>query len=323
MKRLLSLFALQVIVILSVKAQPVSDYSYKLDNGITVKTEHSWGHVWIQQDYAELKPGDQSPLSVSTRILGALTAGSSFKLMHAGKEVKVQGVTPGTYDLKLTYKLSGKPGTLSFVVGNVVIKPKNKTTVNVTIYEYQINIAESKGTLNGLVSFDSKVNRFKGNTDQTNNPGIPTFFVKGKHDKALVPDESATKTSGKIKPGTYDLLISIGISGQTQKVWLENFTMKPDVNYQISTNLNAGVISYSGGNKDIKNMRLYPAGTAAKQTGPPAPVRNLEVGSYDNITSLNACPPGSYDVLLANGNGTKFEWRKNLVVTTGSRTEVK
>ena len=323
MKRLLSLFALQVIVILSIQAQPVSDYSYKLDNGITVKTEHSWGHVWIQQDYAALKPGDQTPLTVSTRILGDLTAGSSFKLMRDGKEVKVQGVAPGTYDLKLSYKLSGKPGTLSFVVGNVVIKPKNETTVNVTIYDYQISIAETKGTLNGLASFNSEVNRFKGNTDQTNNSGIPTFYAKSKHDKALVPDESATKTSGKIKPGIYDLLISIGISGQTQKVWLENFTMKPDVNYLISTNLNGGVISYSGGNKDIKNMRLYPAGTAAKQTGPPAPIKNLELGSYDNITSVNACPPGSYDVLLANSNGTKCEWRKNLVVKTGSRTEVK
>ena len=243
--------------------------------------------------------------------------------MHDGKEVKVQGVAPGTYDLKLAYKLSGKPGTLSFVVGNVVIKPKNETTVNVTIYDYQINIAESKGTLKGLASFDSKVNRFKGNIDQSNNEGIPTFFAKDKHDKALVPDESATKTSGKIKPGTYDLLISIGISGLTQKVWLENFTMKPDVNYQLSINLNGGIISYSGGNKDIKNLRLYPAGTAAKQTGTPAPIKNLELGSYVNITSMNACAPGTYDVLLAFGNGNKYEWRKNIVVKTGSRTEVK
>ena len=32
MKRLLSLFTLLVIVFLSVQAQPVSEYSYKLDN---------------------------------------------------------------------------------------------------------------------------------------------------------------------------------------------------------------------------------------------------------------------------------------------------
>jgi hypothetical protein len=38
---------------------------------------------------------------------------------------------------------------------------------------------------------------------------------------------------------------------------------------------------------------------------------------------MNACPPAAYDVLLSNGNGTKYEWRKNLVVKTGSRTDVK
>jgi hypothetical protein len=204
-----------------------------------------------------------------------------------------------------------------------VIKPKTKTTVNITIYDYQISISEAPASLKGLSSFDSKINRFKGNTDQTNNVGIPAFFAKGQHDKAIPVNESTTKTTGKIKPGTYDLLISIGVSGQIQKVWLENFTMKPDISYSISTNLNGGLISYSGGNKDVKGMCLYPAGTAATQTGTPAPAKNIEVGNYDNISSLNACAPGAYDVLLVFSKGNKYEWRKNLVVKTGVRTEVK
>jgi hypothetical protein len=323
MKKLFSFLAFQAIVILSLHAQPVTDYTYKLDNGVTVKTEHCWNQVWIQQDYAPLKAGDQSPLSVSTRILGDLTSGSSFKLLRAGKEVKMQGAAPGTYDLKLVFKLSGKPGILSFIVGNVVIKPQTKTTLTVTIYDYQVSIAESPGTLKGLSLYDLKINKFRGNTEQSSNMGIPSFYPKGKHDKPIKPDESTNNTSGKIKPGTYDLLISIGISGQAQKVWLENFTLKPDVNYKIGANLNGGVIVYTGGNKEVKNLRLYPAGTAAKQTGTPAPIKNLELGSYDNLTQTNACPPGAYDVLLTFGNGSKYEWRKNLVVKTGSRTEVK
>jgi len=323
MKKLLSFLVLQALVIISIYAQPVTDYIYKLDNGITVKTERCWNQVWVQQAYTDMKAGDQSPLSVSTRTLGDLTSGSSFKLLKAGKEVKMQGAAPGTYDLKLLFKLSGKPGTLSFVVSNVVIKPKTKTTVNITIYDYQISIAESPASVKGLSSYDSKVNRFKGNTDQTNNVGVPAFFTKGQHDKALTPDEATTKTTGKIKPGTYDILISIGVSGQIQKVWLENFTMKADINYVISTNLNGGVIVYAGGNKDVKNMLLYPSGTSAKQTGAATPIKNLELGKYDNVTSLNACAPGSYDILLAYGNGSKYEWKKNLVVKTGSRTEVR
>jgi hypothetical protein len=323
MKKLISFLAFQAIVILSLHAQPVTDFTYKLDNGITVKTEHCWNQVWVQQDYASLKTGDQSPLSVSTRILGDLTSGSSFKLLRAGKEVKMQGAAPGTYDLKLVFKLSGKPGSLSFIVGNVVIKPQTKTTLTITIYDYQVSIAESPGSLKGLSLYDLKINKFRGNTEQSSNMGIPSFFPKGKHDKPISPDEKTNNTSGKIKPGTYDLLISIGISGQAQKVWLENFTLKPDVNYMITTNLNGGVIVYTGGNKEVKNIHLYPAGTAAKQTGTPAPIKNLELGSYDNLTLTNACPPGAYDVLLTFGNGSKYEWRKNLVVKTGARTEVK
>ena len=323
MKKLIFLFALQAFVILPLLAQPVSEYTYKLDNGITVKTEHCWNQVWVQQDYSALKADDKTPLTVITRILGDLNSGSSFKLLRSGKEVKMLGATPGTYDLKLTFKLSGKPGTLSFVVGNVLIKPQTKTNVTITLYDYQISIAESPGTLKGLSLYDLKIIKFKGNTEQSSNMGIPSFFAKGKHDKPIPPDESTNNTSGKIKPGTYDVLLSIGISGQAQKVWLENFTMKPDVNYMITANLNGGVIIYTGGNKQVKNMHLYPAGTAAKQTGTPAPIKNLELGSYDNLTLTNACPPGAYDVLLTFGNGVKYEWRKNLVVKTGSRTEVK
>jgi len=323
MKKLISFLVLQTLVIISMYAQPVTDYIYKLDNGITVKSERCWNQVWVQQAYTDLKAGEQSPLSVSTRTLGDLTSGSSFKLLRAGKEIKMQGAAPGTYDLKLSFKLSGKPGTLSFVVGNVVIKPKTKTTVSITLYDYQISIAESPASAKGLSSFDSKVNRYKGITEQANNAGIPMFFAKGQHDKSITPDEATTKTSGKIKAGTYDILISIGVSGQIQKVWLENFTMKPDINYMISTNLNGGVIVYTGGNKDVKNILLYPSGTSAKQTGAAAPIKNLELGKYDNVTSMNACAPGSYDILLAYGNGSKYEWKKNLVVKTGFRTEIK
>jgi hypothetical protein len=323
MKKLFYFLVLQTLAILTIHSQPVSEYTYKLDNGISVKTEHCWNQVWVQQDYAALQAADKAPLSVSIRTLGDLTSGSSFKLLRTGKEVKTQGAAPGTYDMKLSFKLSGKPGTLSFIVGNVVIKPKTKTTVTITIYDYQIAIAESPASNKGLASFETIVNRFKGNTDQSNNTGIPSFYAKGQHDKAIPPDEASKKTEGKIKPGTYDVLVSILISGVTQKVWLENFTMKPDIKYAISTNLNGGVISYSGGNKDVKNIRLYPSGTAARQTGTPAPIKNIELGSYDNTVLVNACPPGAYDVLLSMKNDTKFEWRKNLIVKTGSRTEVK
>jgi hypothetical protein len=324
MKNTILVLFLQTVVLLTIQAQPVTNYTYKLTNGITVKTERCWNQVWVQQSYAAMNKDDKtSPLTVNIRALGDLISGSEFKLQSGGKEVKMQGAAPGTYDLLLNFKLSGKPGTLSFVVGNIEIKPKTRTTVSVTLYDYQILIEEKQVSLNGLAQYESLVNRCKSHTVQDIYFGIPTFYEKGKHDKAISPDKSDGNTKGKIKPGTYDMLISIGISSQTHKVWLENFQLKADMSYKVSVNLNAGGIVYTGGNSDVKAMLLYPAGTAGKQTGKPEPIKNLETISYENVTVANCCSPGTYDVLLRFSKDSKYEWRKNVAITTGVRTEVK
>jgi hypothetical protein len=323
MKKLFFLFFILSLPILSLQGQNVSNYIYLLDNGINVKTGHSWSHVWEQQTYEAIKAGDQStPLAVNTRTLGNLISSSSYKLLSAGKEVKMQGIAPGTYDLKLTFKLSGKPGTLSFVVGNIVIKPKTKTSLSVTLFDTQVTITETPGTLKGLSAYESNVSSFNGNVEQITYKGVFSFYAKGKRDTKITPDEATSETKGKIKSGTYDILITISISGQKHEVWLENFVMKPDVGYKIGTNLNGGVITYTGGNKEVKSMGLYPAGTAAQQTAKPAPDKTREIIGYENIKSTNACPPGSYDVLL-NFGSAKYEWRKSIVVQTGVRAEVK
>jgi hypothetical protein len=323
MKKTISILAFLAMLRLSPEAQPVTEYSYKLDNGIIVKSERCWNQVWVQQLYAPITANDKMPLSVNIRTLGDLISGSSFKLLSAGKEVKMQGAAPGTYNLKLTFKLSGNPGTLGFIVNNIIIKAKTKTSVTITLYDYQLKIAESPASLKGLSFYETQIDKCKTHTTQDLYLGIPTFYAKGKHDKPIPADELITKTSGRIKAGTYDLLISIGISGQTHKVWLENFLMKPDINYKITTNLNAGGIAYAGGNKDVETMLLYPAGTAAKQTGTPAPNKSLEIISYNNMKLANCCSPGTYDVLLSLKNSSKYEWRKNIVIMTGTQTDVK
>jgi len=323
MKKIFLSGVIQAFFVFLIQAQPVTDYTYKLDNGITIKTERCWNQVWVQQSYAPIAAGDQTALSVSMRTLGDLISGSSFKLLNKGKEIAMKGAAPGTYDLKMIFKLSGKPGTLSFVISNIVIKPKTKTTVSATLYDYQLLIDEVPVSLNGLASFETFVNRCKANTIQDIYFGIPAFYPKGNHEKTIAPDESNSKTKGKIKAGTYDVLISISISNQTHRIWLENFQFKPDISYKISTNLNAGGVMYTGINKDVKALHLYPAGTAAKQTGTPAPIKNLETIYYENVSIAHCCSPGTYDVLLNIGNGSKYEWRKNIAVATGVKTDVK
>ena len=322
MKKSFSIPVLLFILVLSIQAQPVSDYLYKLDNGITVKNEHTWSQVWVQQSFAPLAAADQTPLAVIVRALGDLISGSSYILMSKGKEVKMKGAVEGTYDLKMSFKLSGEPGTLSFVVGNVVIKPKTKTSISVTLYDYQIMIDESSSVSSTLSAFETAVQRCKISTVQDNLTGVPAFYTKD-HSKSIAPDELSGKTKGKIRIGTYDVLLTIGLSGQNHKVWLEDFQMKPGKNYKITANLNAGGIVYTGGNRDVIAMHLYPAGTASKQTGTPAPVKNLETISYKDVATLNCCTPGMFDVLLYMSKGNKYEWRKNIAITTGARTEVK
>jgi hypothetical protein len=322
MKKLFLIPSILAIMIFSLQSQPISDYIRKLDNGITVKSEHTWSQVWVQQNYTPIAAGDQTPLAVTVRALGDLISGSSYVLQSKGKEVKLKGVAPGAYDLKMTFKLSGEPGTLSFLVNNVLIKPKSKTNLSVTLYDYQImiNATASSGALS---TYETAVQRCKASLSQESLSGIPVFYVKGDHNKSIVPDENTGKIKGKIKPGTYDLLLTVTLSGQSHKIWLENFQMKAGTNYKITTNLNAGGIVYTGGNKQVKAMHLYPAGTSSSQKGTPGPVKNLETISYTDVAALNCCTPGTFDILLRYGNGDKYEWRKNIGVTTGSKTEVK
>ena len=323
MKKLFSFLVFQLIVVFSLHAQAVSDYTYKLDNGINIRMDHCWNQVWVQQSYSPLQKSDQAPFAINTRTLGDLITSSSYKLLAAGKEVKMQGVAPGTYDLRLSFKLSATPGTLTFLVKNIIIKPDTKTKLDVTLYDYQVNISEAKSAQSGLASFATVVNKCKSHSAQDTYTALPAFYLKENHEKAVAVEGAAGKTTGKIKPGTYDLLMNVSIADQKQKIWLENFTMKPDIQYTISTNLNAGGIAYAGVEKNVKSLLMYPAGTAGTQTGNPGPVKSVEAITYENVRLANCCSPGTYDVLINMKNGSKYEWRKNVAITTGVKTEIK
>jgi len=311
---------------LTVQAQKVSNYNYKLDNGIVVKMEKDWANVWVQQSQAAFKPGDdQRSVAVVMRSMGELLSSgtTSTKLLGAGKEVKMTDTPAGTYDMKVTAKLSGKPGTITFEINGVEVKSKMKTTVSVTIYDYQITIDEVAAPAKGLAAYESKVIKYKGNADVSPKCGILVFYSKGVRDKAITQDEKTTDQTGKIKPGTYDVQIGIDVCAQSQKIWLENFTMKPDVNYKITANLNAGEVTYAGVNRDVKKLHMYPAGTADRLQGVAKPDKASERIVFDPATAKYPCPPGSYDVLINIGPDKKYEWKKGIVVRTGARSDVK
>jgi hypothetical protein len=324
MKKFILVLMFCAAIVFTIQAQKVSNYTYKLDNGIKVKMEQCWSHVWVSQTFETMKASDQTPpLVINARTLGNLTSGSTFNLLNSGKEVKLQGIKPGTYSLKQTFKLSGKPGTITFDIEDVVIKPQTKTILSIVLYDYQIVMEDKPENHNGQATFLSKIDRYKGNAELNPTCGVMQFYEKGKHDKPVAPADGSAKKEGSIKPASYDALITLGSPGRMQRIWLENFVIKPDVRYSISTNLNAGVVEYLGGNKDVKAFHLYPAGTADKQKGNPAPDKNLEIMKCETKTMAGSCPPGTYDVLLNFNDGKKYEWRKNIAVTTGSRAQIK
>lgn len=325
MKKQFFLLSFSALMVITLEAQKISNYTYHLDNGIKIKMEQCWNQLWVSQSFEALKASDQTaPLVINARTLGNLTAGSTFKLFSSGKEIKLQGIKPGTYNLRQTFKLAGKPGTISFDIDNIVIKPQNKTILSIVLYDYQILIEEKPENHGGQAAYVSKVERYKGNTELNPTCGVMTFFEKGKHDKAVTPPAGSPPVkNGSVKAAVYDVLITLGVPGHLQKIWLENFSMKPDVSYAITTNLNAGVIEYLGGNKEVKAIHLYPAGVADKQKGSASPDKNLEIMKCENQTAASSCAPGTYDVLLNYNDGKKYEWRKNIAVTTGSRSQVK
>ncbi len=63
------------------------------------------------------------------------------------------GAKPGTYTVKVTFKLTGKPGSINFDIDNVVVKSQSKTMVSVVLYDYQIMIEETSGSLGRTFSF--------------------------------------------------------------------------------------------------------------------------------------------------------------------------
>ena len=323
MKKLIIVLLFQFLITIPLLSQTTSNFVYKLDNGIVVKMDRDWTHEWVQQRQDPVTGNEPTSVSVSVRTMGDLTLSSVTRLTSAGKDVKMKEAAPGTYDLKITSKLSGKPGIISFDAKGIVVKPKMKTTVTVTIYNYQINIQETPAADKGLASYEAMITRYKGSTEQETKWGTTTIYAKGAHDKSLKPNESTGDNKGKINPGTYDLLMTIESCGTSQKVWLENFAMKPDVNYKISANLNSGEVTYAGVLRDVKKLHMYPAGTADRQQGTAKPDKNLEIMCAEPAVAKFACPPGSYDVLLNIGNGSKYEWKKNIIVRTGMRSDVK
>ena len=73
MKRFIVLLLLFFVSGIILQSQKVSNYTYKLDNGISVKTEQGWNQVWVTQSFSALQATDPTPVALSIRTLGDLS----------------------------------------------------------------------------------------------------------------------------------------------------------------------------------------------------------------------------------------------------------
>ena len=150
------------------------------------------------------------------------------------------------------------------------------------------------------------------------------FIQKANTMLPSLPTRWLTSGPEKSNPEPIDMAITLGVSGHTQRIWLrENFIMKPDVSFTVTANLNAGIITYAGTDRDVKAMHLYPAGTTDRQQGKPAPDKNLELIKCDNSTLTADVLPDLMMYSSISGMASAMNGGKNIVVQTGMRTQVR
>ncbi|MRR09959.1 hypothetical protein EG831_07800 [bacterium] len=325
LKRAVVLVAVVAACAAAAGAQTVTNYSYKLDNGIKVVTERGWNWCRATQSFAnQERPGPTGSLTVAVSAVGDLIAGSEVKVLKAGAEVDPATLAPGSYDLRVACPLSSATkGTISFDVAGVAVKPGMDTRVAVSLHDVQVAVDEKPEQRKGLAYYETKTNRYQGNWEQNGNWSLPRFYAPGDHKAKIAPDEPGGDYYGKIKPGTYDICLDIFTRAGGHLIWLENLSLKPDAGHRIVTNLNAAEVAYTGGKFEVKMLHFYPAGTAAKTKGKPRTDKRTERFAIEGPDHVTPCPPGTYDVLVDFSYGLRYEWRTGVTLEVGRKAEIK
>lgn len=302
--------------------QEISNYSYQLLTGERVKMEKGWKEAAVSQVFDSLTGNKNSNFSIVIKTAPVIAGNTSFVVMQGEKARKESFLKSGNYTLRVVHQLNNKGGRISFDIYPLKIQDKMETHLLVNLSDYGISITRKGRPSGGMGYYQTGV--FAGG-QQNGVSTYPYFYAPGNHSVKINPFETMGDYYGKIKPGTYDLLtlIELNMTGFTHRLWLENFRINGDSSYVIQWNLGAAEIRYIGNNYEVKQLILYPQGTAKQKTGKIQRRKELEVLAIERPSSFTFCPPGTYDVLLDFGSGSKFEWRENVKCKAGERTEVR
>ncbi|PKN73419.1 MAG: hypothetical protein CVU52_07185 [Deltaproteobacteria bacterium HGW-Deltaproteobacteria-10] len=318
-------------------AQTVANYSYKLDNGVVVKTERGWNYVKVSESFIKQKNHQETgALTVKVRATGNLISTSEVTVLQNGVAFNPGSLAPGNYDLNVTCRLSSaNKGNITFEVRGISIKSVMEndakgistkyimdTSVDITVHDVQIVIEEKAVARKGLARYETRSLNYVGTGGSWN---LPLFYRPGDRTRKIMPDEPAADYHGAIKPGNYDICQKINIEwlGFEHKIWLQNMELKADTSYKITCILNSAEVIYTGGVYSMKELAFYPPGYAIKMKDKPQRNRKLEVFSHGKPWQTTACPPGTYDLMLDHHGQVQNQWREGVVLEAGKKTEVK
>lgn len=312
------------LLIKPVLSQTVSNYKYKLDNGINIVTEKGWNWVNASQTFT---PIDSAPtrdaLVIRIKSVGDLFGESKITVKKNNLEINPASAKEGSYVVHANCRLLSTPsGSITFEVSNVQVKPKMQTVLTVLVHDVQVSITEAPKSSKGLSYYELKLLNYKGDQGVR---GEIYFFKPGTKTPRIPPAEPQGDYYGLTKPGIYDIqtLFDLNATDFDYKLWFQNMQLKPDTRYILAINLNAAELRYAGGNYEVKALQLYPAGTAKLLNEAAKPQPSKKVFGFERPQRFTLCPPGTYDVLLDYGFGVRYEWRKNVECKVGERVEVK
>lgn len=311
----------------------ITDYHYDLTNGIRIQVERGWKQTNASMEITStnLFLSNRGAVMLDMKIIGDLIGNDPDISLYASGRMKTPvakltngrlsaELPKGKYNAVFRLPLQYNNGMISFQVRDIPVKENSVSKVALKLNDIQVKVDESPADSGKLSVYRFVTYWAKGKNDGPGFTGYPAFFQSGAHDQMILPTETESDVSGKIRSGTYDLNLDTDISNARYRYtcWIERVKLEPGKSYTFHFNLNAAKIMSVITNGQPRSIGFYPAGTAKTQ----GLRENKKTVLYNvvNPWASTVCPTGVYDLLLNYNYGERLEWRENVEFRYGDIT---
>jgi hypothetical protein len=350
-KQTFMVLSLLAMLAAGLSAQKIASYSYASADGLAVRMEKTWAGANVSQVFSE----SETPAGAASRVLfeidwkAEISAISQEIWLSNAKGALVDRPVPGKPSKALpagSYNAAvvvnyGEWGLARFNLTGIVLKPapaaaraaagakrapsarSTLTTLKLDFNLPLVKFSKKPTPLQGLARYESVTWWAPGKRDGAGYIGRPSLFPPGVKDphKRLKPQVGAEQW-GAVKPGSYDLLLSVefGRSGQGSEIRIPGMKLLPNFDLRVDLVLNGSAILVKGETVP-PTIRFYPPGTAGKARKP-AGAPGQALWSIDDPGTKTVCPPGDYDILYDYEKENRIEWRPGVRLEAGSLVEL-